>query len=78
MASCFFSRSCTACDKASVCRYEHAQPHLRLDQFGGTFTLSGPTTAGSVEFIVTNIAKSDPIDGILTYTVSGSRSADQT
>ena len=45
---------------------------------GGTFTLSGPTTAGSVEFIVTNIAKSDPIDGILTYTVSGSRSADQT
>ena len=45
---------------------------------GASFTLSGPTTGNNVEFIVTNIAKSDPIDGILTYTVSGSRSADQT
>jgi hypothetical protein len=45
---------------------------------GGTFTLSGTTTGNTVEYIVTNIAKSDPIDGIITYTVSASRSADQT
>jgi hypothetical protein len=44
---------------------------------GATFTLSGPTTGNAVEFIVTNIAKSDPIDGIITYTVSASRAATQ-
>lgn len=40
---------------------------------GGSFTLSG-TTTGDVAYIVTNIAKSDPIDGITTFTVSGARS----
>ena len=44
---------------------------------GASFTLSGPTTGNNVEFIVTNIAKSDPIDGICTYTVSASRSDTQ-
>lgn len=43
---------------------------------GGTFTLSG-TTTGDVTYIVTNIAKSDPIDGITTFTVSGARSDTQ-
>ena len=43
---------------------------------GGTFTLAGADT-GNVTYIVTNIAKSDPIDGIATFTVSGSRSDTQ-
>jgi hypothetical protein len=42
---------------------------------GDAFTLAG-TETGNVDYIVTNIAKSDPIDGITTYTVSGSRSDD--
>jgi hypothetical protein len=44
---------------------------------GGTFTLSGTVTGGTVEFIVTNVAKADPIDGIQTWTVSASRFATQ-
>jgi hypothetical protein len=40
---------------------------------GGTFTLTGPQT-GTVAYIVTNIGRSDPIDGIRTFTVSGTRS----
>jgi hypothetical protein len=39
---------------------------------GSTFTLSGPQT-GTVTYIVTNISRADPIDGIRTFTVSGSR-----
>lgn len=39
---------------------------------GGTFTLSG-TTTGSHTFVVTSVAKESPVDGITTYTVSGSR-----
>jgi hypothetical protein len=39
---------------------------------GDTFTISG-TSTGNVSYIVTSVAKSDPIDGITTYTVSGSR-----
>jgi hypothetical protein len=39
---------------------------------GGTFTLGG-TTTGSATYIVTNITESDPLDGITTFTVSGSR-----
>lgn len=39
---------------------------------GSTFTLSG-TTTGAVKYVVTNVAESDPIDGIKTFTVSGSR-----
>lgn len=39
---------------------------------GGTFTLGGSET-GDVDYIVTSVAESDPIDGIKTYTVSGSR-----
>jgi hypothetical protein len=39
---------------------------------GGTFTLSG-TATGNATFVVTNITRSDPLDGIQTFTVSGSR-----
>ena len=39
---------------------------------GATFTLGGTDTA-SGSFIVTNIGESQPIDGIITYTVSASR-----
>lgn len=39
---------------------------------GGTFTLSG-TTTGNATYIVTAIKRDDPLDGISTYTVSGSR-----
>jgi len=41
---------------------------------GGTFTLGGTgLTTGLVTYVITNIGKSDPLDGILTYTVSASR-----
>ena len=43
---------------------------------GDTFTLSGSST-GDVVYVVTNVAESDPIDGIKTFTVSASRSEDQ-
>lgn len=39
---------------------------------GGTFTLSGSDT-GDVKYVVTNVTQSQPIDGIITYTVSGQR-----
>jgi len=41
---------------------------------GGTFTVTG-TQTGNATYIVTGISRSDPLDGISTYTVSGSRSA---
>lgn len=43
---------------------------------GGSFTITG-TATGNAAYIVTNIAESDPIDGIKTFTVSGSRSDSQ-
>lgn len=43
---------------------------------GATFTLAG-TATGDATYIVTNVAQSQPIDGIITYTVSGSRSDTQ-
>lgn len=45
---------------------------------GATFTLSGMDTGSAVEYVVTNIARSEPIDGIITFTVSGSRADAQT
>jgi hypothetical protein len=45
---------------------------------GATFTLSGMDTGDGVEYVVTNIARSEPIDGIITFTVSGSRADAQT
>ena len=45
---------------------------------GATFTLGGVATGNTVEFIVTSVARSEPIDGIATYTVSASRAAVQT
>lgn len=39
---------------------------------GETFTLSGSTT-GDVLYVITSISESEPIDGIITYTVSASR-----
>jgi hypothetical protein len=39
---------------------------------GDIFTLGG-TETGDVAYIVTSVAKADPIDGIQTYTVSASR-----
>lgn len=44
---------------------------------GGTFTLGG-TETGSATYIVTNITRSDPLDGIQTFTVSGSRTTPAT
>ena len=41
---------------------------------GGTFTIAG-TATGNATYVVTNITRSDPLDGISTFTVSGSRSA---
>jgi hypothetical protein len=40
---------------------------------GETFTLSG-TDTGDVKYMVTNVAKADPLDGIQTWTVSAQRS----
>ena len=45
---------------------------------GATFTLTGTVTGNTTEFVVTNVAIADPIDGIQTYTVSASRFATQT
>jgi hypothetical protein len=39
---------------------------------GGTFTIAG-TQTGNALYVVTNVSQSQPIDGIITYTVSGSR-----
>lgn len=39
---------------------------------GDEFTLGG-TQTGSTKYIVTSVAEAAPIDGIKTYTVSGSR-----
>jgi len=39
---------------------------------GGTFTISG-TQTGNATYICTNVAQSQPLDGISTFTVSGSR-----
>lgn len=39
---------------------------------GGTFTIGG-TATGNASYVCTNIAKSSPLDGITTFTVSGSR-----
>jgi Tfp pilus assembly protein PilW len=39
---------------------------------GNTFTISG-TQTGNATYVCTNIGKSQPLDGIETFTVSGSR-----
>jgi hypothetical protein len=39
---------------------------------GGSFTITG-TTTGNATYICTNISQSQPLDGIVTYTVSGTR-----
>ena len=39
---------------------------------GASFTITG-TTTGNASYVCTNISKSSPLDGITTYTVSGSR-----
>jgi hypothetical protein len=39
---------------------------------GGTFTIGG-TATGNATYVCTNIAQSSPLDGITTFTVSGSR-----
>lgn len=41
-------------------------------QAGETFTLSGSDT-GDVKYIVTSISEAQPLDGIITYTVSAVR-----
>jgi len=47
-------------------------------EVGQTFTLTGTSTGNSVEFVVTNVAQSQPIDGIITFTVSAQRAMTQT
>jgi hypothetical protein len=39
---------------------------------GGTFTVGG-TQTGNATYVCTNISQSQPLDGIITFTVSGSR-----
>lgn len=41
---------------------------------GATFALGGPNTS-SATFIVTNVSQNEPIDDIVTYTVSGQRAS---
>lgn len=47
---------------------------------GASFTLTDTNLAtnNGVEYVVTNIARSEPLDGIVTYTVSASRFKTQT
>ena len=40
---------------------------------GDTFTLTGTNTGASIVYIVTSVKRDEPIDGIVTYTVSASR-----
>jgi hypothetical protein len=39
---------------------------------GGTFTIGG-TQTGNATYVCTNVAQSQPLDGIITFTVSGTR-----
>lgn len=39
---------------------------------GDTFTLSG-TDTGDVKYVVTNVSEGQPLDGIITFTVSAAR-----
>jgi len=39
---------------------------------GDVFTITG-TATGNADYICTSVAQSEPLDGIVTYTVSGSR-----
>lgn len=39
---------------------------------GGTFTIGG-TQTGNATYICTNVSESQPLDGIITYSVSGTR-----
>lgn len=41
---------------------------------GNTFVITG-TVTGNATYVCTSIARSEPLDGVITYTVSGSRSA---
>lgn len=41
---------------------------------GSNFTISG-TVTGNATYVCTSIARSEPLDGIVTYTVSGSRTS---
>lgn len=41
---------------------------------GGTFTITG-TSTGNAAYICTSVKIDAPLDGIVTYTVSGSRTA---
>jgi len=41
---------------------------------GNTFTITG-TQTGNASYVCTNITESQPLDGVVTFTVSGSRSA---
>lgn len=41
---------------------------------GSNFTISG-TATGNATYVCTSIARSEPLDGIVTYTVSGSRTS---
>jgi hypothetical protein len=42
---------------------------------GDVFTITG-TGTGNASYICTSVAQSEPLDGIVTYTVSGSRTLD--
>lgn len=39
---------------------------------GDTFVITG-TTTGDASYVCTSVARSEPLDGIIVYTVSGSR-----
>ena len=44
---------------------------------GGTFTIGG-TVTGNATYVCTSIARAEPLDGIQTFTVSGSRTVSAT
>ena len=41
---------------------------------GSSFTISG-TNTGNATFVCTSVKRDEPLDGVVTYTVSGTRSA---
>jgi hypothetical protein len=41
---------------------------------GSTFTISG-TSTGNASYVCTSVKRDEPLDGIVTFTVSGTRTA---
>lgn len=62
----------TGVNNARSCTVTNSASDVDVTKFGDTFTISG-TETGNATYICTKVAESQPLDGIVTYAVSGSR-----